>query len=626
MPRSLVPCISVALLLITYLPSLFLTFGVHDDYGLLAPRTDNSFWGLHVEMQNGFLKGRPLQRLILALQILTLQGQVANLAYWRISSLAACIAAFLLSSRLVHSITQRRFFSYCLTFCVFTTAFFQESVVWVVLGGNVLPVLFLSIAAYQLYFSATTAAGNQTSARTFLRGYVAPTLLLMTSFCVYQPAAAFFLFFAIVQALFANDPALRIGGACRAVAIMSCAMALYYLSFRFLLKPLFYGLFPAIMRSAESTLLPYQQWVFSDLSQAFVVLGESLRLAAATPCNVISAPLTTAFAMVSGASIAAAWARQGIRAVIVHAGKRFVALTCLCGSIVLLSIAPLLVARGGIAGFNSLRTIGCCAAVIVAMQFWALCRTSRRPRVVNAVLLSVAVLFWTVSTISVHKYLTVLSIEYGCAASGLKTYDGRAFVSVADDYHVGYQDSFLHKKLLSYNLPQFYDAFHVPRKNLGYNYIMGADLEAAGAGIVLDFAGAFRDRLFYRIAGGERAFTILVPTGVERHRWPIIERQGSYPVCLVFRGDPSRVLRRYELQADTVFPFRMPSAWRLLGADDKKDWTVLSEERGQDRWMNGEERSYAVIGQGAYRYYAFHFLAGNDPCFRIRGIAASFTR
>ena len=106
------------------------------------------------------------------------------------------------------------------------------------------------------------------------------------------------------------------------------------------------------------------------------------------------------------------------------------------------------------------------------------------------------------------------------------------------------------------------------------------------------------------------------------------ETLGLFPIDVDFRFFENKQIKCYAFQAgDDKANDRMPRAWRFLGSNDGRDWTLLDTRDGESAWTDNSRRIYPVSSSGPYRSYRMEFLSINGGShLRLYGMALSEDR
>ncbi len=106
------------------------------------------------------------------------------------------------------------------------------------------------------------------------------------------------------------------------------------------------------------------------------------------------------------------------------------------------------------------------------------------------------------------------------------------------------------------------------------------------------------------------------------------ETLGLFPIDVDFRFFESKQIKCYAFQAgDDRANDRMPRAWRFLGTNDGRHWTLLDTREDESGWADNSRRIYPVLSSGPYRSYRMEFLSINGGShLRLYGMALSEDR
>jgi len=105
-----------------------------------------------------------------------------------------------------------------------------------------------------------------------------------------------------------------------------------------------------------------------------------------------------------------------------------------------------------------------------------------------------------------------------------------------------------------------------------------------------------------------------------------VENKGVFPLLwevAILPVEQKVPLTRYTLTSASDVPERDPKAWRLLGSQDDKTWTVLDERQDIPIWSaRGAAKSFEFKNETVYSYYKFEFLSNHGaPHFQLAEIA-----
>jgi hypothetical protein len=106
------------------------------------------------------------------------------------------------------------------------------------------------------------------------------------------------------------------------------------------------------------------------------------------------------------------------------------------------------------------------------------------------------------------------------------------------------------------------------------------------------------------------------------------ETLGLFPIDVDFRFFESKQIKCYAFQAgDDRANDRMPQAWRFLGSNDGRNWTLLDTRDDESGWADNSRRIYPVLSPSPYRSYRMEFLSINGGShLRLYGMALSEDR
>src|SRR3989338_7270536 len=90
------------------------------------------------------------------------------------------------------------------------------------------------------------------------------------------------------------------------------------------------------------------------------------------------------------------------------------------------------------------------------------------------------------------------------------------------------------------------------------------------------------------------------------------EITGEYPFWVRLDFGKKQKILSYSLAAGEVAE-RMPTAWRLEGSMNKKNWVKLDEQSGLDNWSPFETKKWQLQNPNEYRYYRLYFTKGENP-------------
>ncbi|MCY3018040.1 MAG: glycoside hydrolase family 95 protein [Planctomycetota bacterium] len=112
--------------------------------------------------------------------------------------------------------------------------------------------------------------------------------------------------------------------------------------------------------------------------------------------------------------------------------------------------------------------------------------------------------------------------------------------------------------------------------------------------------------------------------GDARTKW-CFEHNGSFPILWQAHvpNPPKEPLTEYTLTSANDVPARDPKAWRLLGSQDGKQWTLLDERKDVPIWpKRNSPQTFQVKNQTVYSWFRFEFLEVHDTThFQIAEIA-----
>ena len=105
-----------------------------------------------------------------------------------------------------------------------------------------------------------------------------------------------------------------------------------------------------------------------------------------------------------------------------------------------------------------------------------------------------------------------------------------------------------------------------------------------------------------------------------------VENKSIFPIIweVRIRADEQKIpLSRYTLTSANDVPARDPKAWRFLGSQDGKTWTLLDERQDVRIWpARKSAQSFEFKNKTAYSHYKFEFLANHGvPHFQLAEIA-----
>lgn len=92
-----------------------------------------------------------------------------------------------------------------------------------------------------------------------------------------------------------------------------------------------------------------------------------------------------------------------------------------------------------------------------------------------------------------------------------------------------------------------------------------------------------------------------------------IDEPSQMPYSITFDAGEAAPVTEYRFVTgdDTHdYPERNPISWKVSGSNDQKSWTVLDEQKGNNRLRDENEQEYRfrLATSGNYRYYRFEFL------------------